>query len=690
MEPCRTTVKVSRRNLGPFSVIPFLYYYETDELSRFMRAHLDPPFNERFSKFIEIVKMRGTDYVRMSKKDLERLCDGEGDYLYDLETLQKALHRPKSPPLRKVFSLPPMDGTFPQPAPDLFGDSPSEVDFDYPDEDPLHPVFECIIPLPTTPPPVKPVELPPAEEVTIPFSPTSSATDHEDDDSLIVMFSPVPSLTSRVLDDDSSDTALSPTSTDPDVFDEEHLTSLCSTASSPVYDDDEVIDILGLLSQVPSSIEDIDSPTHPPVLDSTDLHYSDELEEDDVISLSSSAEHSPQTHLSSSLPPTPGVAVARVSCPELLLQAAKYSPSSKEASELVIVEDGVEVIPAHDSPADCRDVLLHAASAVGTPPHSTLSSPLIAPVADPVSQSIYGDDHHEVDIDDLRTGGDGVGLSSFMPDLRSLDSSPPPLSPRLDPTSECDEVSLAFSNSPDLTSIHTPTIAVFHDDALVASPSASYRNTHDHLPEFYYNPDRIVDKKLELTLPSDPSIAEPLSETTTTHATGRPVLEVTIPILPSLLEDEQLTSLMSSVELTKLKSRGWEPSLTPSSSTFALSRSSSMGSDRSIWPVRSMVGRHLLSPHMKEAPPPPMRESYSSPADKVPTSTGEPESPLKHSAEVYTSHQEGTSSQRAVPPPASAWGKVGGFFCTILTPIELEENGPIERHGPSFPGGFSP
>lgn len=51
---------------------PQLSTYDTDELAHFMKRHLDSPFNHRFAKFIEIVKMTGADFVRLSKKDLAR------------------------------------------------------------------------------------------------------------------------------------------------------------------------------------------------------------------------------------------------------------------------------------------------------------------------------------------------------------------------------------------------------------------------------------------------------------------------------------------------------------------------------------------------------------------------------------------------------------------------------------------
>ncbi|TEB19419.1 hypothetical protein FA13DRAFT_1802304 [Coprinellus micaceus] len=93
-----------------------------------------------------------------------------GDHLSDLQIFQNALYkprrRPKSPHVCDIFSLPALHlASAPQGA-DPFGHYTAELTFDYPDDDEAEPVFECIIPLPSTPSPLASIELPLAEEAS--------------------------------------------------------------------------------------------------------------------------------------------------------------------------------------------------------------------------------------------------------------------------------------------------------------------------------------------------------------------------------------------------------------------------------------------------------------------------------------------------------------------------------------------
>ncbi|TEB31501.1 hypothetical protein FA13DRAFT_1774140 [Coprinellus micaceus] len=712
MEPCRIAVKGHRRLHRPFAVVPFLFYYETNELSQFMRTHLDPPFNERFSKFIQVVQMKGADYVRLSTKDLGRLCDGEGDHLSDLQIFQNALYkprrRPKSPHVCDIFSLPALHlASAPQGA-DPFGHYTAELTFDYPDDDEAEPVFECIIPLPSTPSPLASIELPLAEEASEgesdPAFPSSTPPyEHDDEESLIDMFSPVsPSM--GPFSEWSKGV--------PDVFDEEHLDSLCTSPTSPAPEDLQVVDILGLLPQGPGSPKEEELEETPSALAETEMESGSDLcgsEEaefggDDVES-SAAGEPSLLEDIPSSLLSTPRALVDKGDILEL---STRPSPSSDGGSLLILdgeVNEQSTIIT--DSPSTLvRDVHVHPTEHTAGSPHSTLSTQTPLPGPDAVSSelSTYGDDH-EVDIDDLRTLGDGFGLSSFFPDLRSLDFSLPP-SPHLDAPSGCDSLSLDFSVSPDPTSIHTPSTSVLGDDHLIiSSPSASYRGPHEGLLDFFFNPERIMAKRLDLALG-----LEPISESTRSveadgTAVRRPHLGLTIPTFPSLLEDEELTSWMSSIELTRAKSQRWI-SLPPSSSMVSLSRSSSTGSDRSIWPVRSdVVGRHLPSPHMKESPKSPgVPEREDDVEEEHPQENFESKTDIEHGEGVSDDPPRSDSEDSSPSPPSkplvtpatpyhqppteahSVLGRVGGFFWTILTPVEVGEDVGGQQ---SLPGGLS-
>lgn len=683
-----------------------------------MRGHLDPPFNERFSKFIQIVRMKGVDYVRLSANDLRRLCDGEGDHLADLQILQSALHRPnkkpKSPHVRDIFSLPPSCSVG---APDIFGAYTAELTFDWVDEDLVEPVFECIIPLPSTPTLSLRVELPPIEQITPPSPPS------DDEDSLIDMYSPVALSVDHYSDSNS---------TTPDIFDEEHLSSLCSSPTSFDSGRGDEIDIIGLYvsdgaKPIKKQGQSIPDPAQPKdahlemetgvevglELDGSDVGGSEgtEFGDDELQSPGSEGDHCPLEGAIDPppLPPSPRVTISASCSPEGLVLASRYPQRMSEAS-LLLLGSTVDLDDHLDSPrcSVARDVPLHPSSS-GTDPQSTLSTSIPLPASTEVGESTHSDEEREeVDIDDLRTSEDASGgLSYFLPDLRSLDvSSPPPSSLHRSGESEILEgyedssdsetgLSLGFSGStPDLTDIHTPfTSVIGDDDALVASPSTWHSAPQhiENLPEYFFNPARIVAKPLEYPIPGigpgDPTTRKPITS-------RRPQLEVTIPMLPSLLEDEQLTSLMSAVELGKGKSRGWAPSLSssvslapPLSMSFSLSRSSSTGSERSIWPVRSVdSGRRFASPHMKEAPktktagegmdialveghleedlkkqhlPPPRLSPSASPSLS--------ESLLADS--IACTNQLRSDILQPSLPEATIMGRMGRLLNTILTPV---------------------
>lgn len=536
----------------PFPVLPFLQGYPTDLLAEFMRSTLDPPFNARFAKFIESVDMTGTDFVRLSEADLARLCQGEGPYLPGLRTLQSLLIPPKSPHVREIFSLPALeiDEQLEDVLPDLFGPDANLV-FDFPDEQDPESVYECLVPLPSTPPPIPALRLSLPDEDTSACDITPALED--DDESLIDMFSPISPSMGLAFDGDSSDDSHS---TIVDIFDSPHLSSLCSLPTSPCYDEDVLgVDLLGLGFQIESHAAYMASQADK----DQDLDFpEDGTAANDCEDLKSTLN-------------TPTAA------PPTFIEEFAQSPES--AGLAVVLECTGEVEGIELTPEASLLMLEH-------------------------------------DCDDIRpvTIEDESGLSGFMPDLRSLDSSPP-FSPSgsYSPLSfvHPDVVSggsLGLSLSPDLTIIRTPSTS-FNDDVTIASPSSTYLNPTPS-PRPVYHPDAVATKNLEgFSLP-------PLPETTTITPLPvetenvRPKITIAIPSLTSFFDDEDLSSLMSTVELTKAKSlassRGGQlsslaPPVSRSSSGYlrSLSRSSSAGQERSIWPLGSTSERYLPSPYMK-------------------------------------------------------------------------------------------
>ncbi|KAF6756806.1 hypothetical protein DFP72DRAFT_1066192 [Ephemerocybe angulata] len=440
----------------PFPVLPFLQGYPTDLLAEFMRSTLDPPFNARFAKFIESVDMTGTDFVRLSEADLARLCQGEGPYLPGLRTLQSLLIPPKSPHVREIFSLPALeiDEQLEDVLPDLFGPDANLV-FDFPDEQGPESVYECLVPLPLTPPPL------PALRLSLPDQDTSACDItpalEDDDESLIDMFSPISPSMRLAFDGDSSDDSHS---TIVDIFDSPHLSSLCSLPTSPCYDEDVLgVDLLGLGFQIESHAAYMASQADK----DQDLDFP---EGEDLIK---------------SVPNTP--TAARPTSIE------EFAQSPESAGLAVVLEctgevDGIEL----------------------TPEASLLML--------------------EHDCDEIQpvTIEDESCLSGFMPDLRSLGSSPP-LSPSgsYSPLSfvHPDVVSggsLGLSLSPDLTIVRTPSTP-FNDDVTIVSAWHNLCQPHT------------------FSSPQTTTITQRPVETE--HV--RPKITIAIPSLTSFFDDEDLS-----------------------------------------------------------------------------------------------------------------------------------------------------
>lgn len=282
----------------------------------------------------------------------------------------------------------------------------------------------------------------------------------------------------------------------------------------------------------------------------------------------------------------------------------------------------------------------------------------------------------------------GVELSSFLPDLRSLDSSLPS-SPRLEWPYTLSQVftdssvlsggSLGLSVSPDLSLIQTPMTGPFHDNIIIASPSLSY------LSRSQFEADQVVPRKVS----EDHKALQPPGS-----SNRRPKIEVTIPSLPSLLYDEHLSTLMSTVELARARSydtRSSIPELFPLPLPHsAMWTSNEAQHDRSIWPTSSTTDRYLPSPHMRrdsvKTSPKRRRANSAASTPQVVTRSKSAGTISEHPTEAVGvfAIDAGSSKQlfqRQILQGNSLqqpWHKVSEYIRTILTPIEAEggeENG---------------
>ncbi|KAJ2918140.1 hypothetical protein MD484_g2249, partial [Candolleomyces efflorescens] len=687
-----------------------------------MRVHLDSPFNARFSRFIEVVNMTGTDFVRLSEKDLGRLCDGEGPHLYDLTTFQQSLQPPVSPHVKDIFSLPPSP-RLPQKPPDPCDPVPN-LEFDFSEEHNVsaldNETSECSEPSSPSPPDqgllgtITDDDASDDESLaslhiqSLPLfvAPSSLDTKSHDADSLIDLFSPLPPLPLSELDDNaSSNGTLSPDSEKMihDVFDSPHLSTLSPLASAYHSDIEDEVDFLGLglASNEGTAAKPIEIATYSPIF--SDIDFDD-------------------GHEAVGAPPvvqeTPRLVPILPNDPPLLDIGQSFSsePSPRAVRFEAWVDDGKRIafIPSEENPtrlpiaADLENIPdPYPPPVIFLSPEKSLPAGefhLSTPTPPP------SEDEHELDPADefnrILNGEDpefgGAGLSAFMSDLRSLDSSPP-LSPHFDAPYTLSQVfsdrqilsggSLGLSVSPELTIIQTPLTSAYHDDVLIASPSTT--TYHAHSP-YHLDPEQVVLKHFAMGGQKAPALpAPPSPPAVQTHApVRRPKIEVSIPTLPSLLEDEALSSLMSSIELAKFRSRNGSRSSLVEPSPGPPWRSQ----DRSIWPVSSSVERFLPSPYMKHWQDPEPSSTHRSPAIQRQRRGDEPPPPsiigtapgLQRTKSLGTvsedltealaefAAREGdddplskgifTQNHQRQASGSTGWCKVGEYIKTILSP----------------------
>lgn len=611
----------------PFPVRPFLSTYSTEQLATFMRVHLDYPFNARFSRFIEIVNMTGTDFVRLSEKDLGRLCDGEGPHLYDLTTFQQSLRPPVSPHVKDIFSLPPSP-KLPQKPPDPCDPVP-DLEFDLSEEHNVSTfdseTSECSEPSSTSPSDqglsdtitdddasddesLASLHIQSPSLFIVPSSGVNAKP--HDADSLIDLFSPLPPVPPSELDDSgSSDGTLSPDSEKMihDAFDSPHLSTLSPLASAYQSDVECEVDFLGLglASNEATAAKPIEITTYSPIFSDIDF-----VEGHEAMDVPPAVQETPR--LVPILPNDPplldiGQSFSPEPCPPAVRFEADdgntiaYIPAEENPTRLAIAVDLENVPDPYPPPVIFLSPEKWQKSLPADEFH--LSTPTPPPSEDDHELDPAYEFNGDLNGEDPESGG--AGLSAFMSDLRSLDSSPP-LSPHFDAPYTLSQVfsdrqilsggSLGLSVSPELTIIQTPVTSAYGDDVLIASPSTTY---HAHGP-YHLDPEQVVLKHLTMggrkapalpAPPSPPAVQAPVP-------VRRPKIEVSIPSLPSLLEDEELSSLMSSIELARFKSRNGSRSSLVEPSPGPPWRSQ----DRSIWPVSSSVERFLPSPHMKLDP----------------------------------------------------------------------------------------
>ncbi|KAJ2926953.1 hypothetical protein H1R20_g10129, partial [Candolleomyces eurysporus] len=699
-----------------------------------MRVHLDYPFNARFSRFIEIVNMTGADFVRLSEKDLGRLCDGEGPHLYDLTNFQQSLRPPVSPHVRDIFSLPPSP-KLPQKPPDLC-DPVSDLEFDFSEEQNVstfdNTTSECSKPSC----PIFPDQSPsdamtdddasddeslaslPVQSLPL-FTVVSSNLDAKphDAESLIDLFSPLPPLPLSELDDsDSSDGTLSPDSRRMihDVFDSPHLSTLSPLASPYHSDVENEVDLigLGLPSNEATAAKPGEISIYSPIF--SDVDFVDGHEALD-------AHDHPAVQETPRLIPTlpndpPPLDIGQSFSPEHPQVAIDPCPPEVQFEVWAHCPDGGTYIPAEENPTrlptavDLENVL-DPYPPVNFPSPEKWQKSLprgefhLSTSPPPLSEDHEFDPAYEfhANLDGESPESGGAGLSAFMSDLRSLDSSPP-LSPHFDTPYTLSQVfsdrqilsggSLGLSVSPELTIIETPVTSAYGDDVLIASPSTTY---HAHGP-YHFDSEQVVLKHLAVggkdsTLPVPPS--PPAARESA--PVRRPKIEVIIPSLPSLLEDEQLSSLMSSIELAKFKSRNGSRSslVEPSSGPPWLTTGGLSSQDRSIWPLSSSAERFLPSPYMKdpdamgnrsptthrrrrgeEAPPP--SAIGSAPGLQRTKSLGTVSEDLTEALAEFTSSEDtDASSSKDVAAQthqqqasgSTGWCKVGDYIRTMISPV---------------------
>ncbi|RXW16233.1 hypothetical protein EST38_g9624 [Candolleomyces aberdarensis] len=723
-----------------------------------MRVHLDYPFNARFSRFIEVVNMTGADFVRLSEKDLARLCDGEGPHLYDLATFQQSLRPPVSPHVRDIFSLPPSP-KLPQKPPDLC-DPVSDLEFDFSEEQCVssfdNKTSECSDPSsPSLPDQGRLSDAMTDDDASddgslaslpvqsLPFfTAVSSSLDAKphDAESLIDLFSPLPPLPLSELDDSySSDGTLSPDSRRMihDVFDSPHLSTLSPLASPYHSDVEDEVDLLGL--GLPSNEATAAKPgeisIYSPIF--SDVDFADGHEALDALPAVQETPRlfptlpndPPPLDIGQSFSPEHPRAEIDPCQPEVRFEGWAHCPdggtdvpAEENPTRLPIavdLENGQDPYPPADFPSPEK----WQKSLPTGEFHLSTSPP---PLSEDHELDPAYEFHANLDEEDPESGG-AAGLSAFMSDLRSLDSSPP-LSPHFDTPYTLSQVfsdrqilsggSLGLSVSPELTIIETPVTSAYGDDVLIASPSTT--TYHAHGP-YHFDSEQVVLKHLAVGSKDSALSAPPSPPAARESAPARrPKIEVIIPSLPSLLEDEQLSSLMSSIELAKFKSRnGSRSSLVEPSHGPPWHTAGGLSSqDRSIWPLSSSVERFLPSPYMKdpdamsnrsptihrrrrgeEAPPP--SAIGTAPGLQRTKSLGTVSEDLTEALAELTGSEGAekdvaAQSHKRQPSGSTGWCKVGEYFRTMLSPVGADLASEEDRghagdtnDGAPVPGGWA-